>query len=193
MEGGARGSGTDLFGGELGDLLEEGGVVALGGEAFEDAGVGFGIEGGFTAEDPGEFAIGVADDGPLVVFVEVDDEVGDAEGPDELDAPFGVGGFVGDPGDAVPGLEGSVEGAFAEEEDVVDFAIGAEGVAVEGADFAFFEGVGDVGVDEPVAHVAGEIDMGDGLERGEVGGFFHGGAGGEDQEGGEKEKMLHGE
>jgi hypothetical protein len=49
-----------------------------------------------------------------------------------------------------------------------------------------------VGVDEPIAHVAGEIDMGYGLERGEVGGFFHGGAGGEDQEGGEKEKMLHG-
>ena len=191
--GGARGSGGCLLSRELRNLFEEGGVVALGGEAFEDAGVGFGVEGGFAAEDPGEFAIGVADDGPLVVFIEVDDEVGDAEGPDELDAPFGVGGFVGDPGDAVPGLEGSVEGAFAEEEDVVDFAIGAEGVAVEGADFAFFEGVGDVGVDEPVAHVAGEIDMGDGLERGEVGGFFHGGAGGEDQEGGEKEKMLHGE
>ena len=173
-------------------MFEEGGVVALGGEAFEDAGVGFGIEGGSTAEDPGEFAVGVADDGPLVVFIEVDYEVGDAEGPDELDAPFGVGGFVGDPGNAVPGLEGGVEGAFAEEEDVVDFAIGAEGVAVEGADFAFFEGVGNVGVDEPVAHVAGEIDVGDGLERGEVGGFFHGGAGGENQEGGQKEKMLHG-
>lgn len=109
MEGGARGSGTDLFGGELGDLFEERGVVALGGEAFEDAGVGFGIEGGSTAEDPGEFAVGVADDGPLVVFIEVDYEVGDAEGPDELDAPFGVGGLVGDPGDAVPGLEGGVE------------------------------------------------------------------------------------
>lgn len=183
-----------LFARELGDFFEKGGVVTLGGEAFEDAGVGFGIEGGLAAEDPGEFAVGVADDGPLVVFIEVDDEVGDAEGPDELDAPFGVGGFVGDPGDAVPGLEGCVEGAFAEEEDVVDFAVGAEGVAVEGADFAFFEGIGDVGVDEPVAHVAGEIDVGDGFERGEIGGSFHGGAGGEEEqgeEGGEEGRGVH--
>lgn len=150
-------------------MFEKGGVVALGGEAFEDASVSIGVEGGFAAEDPGEFAVGVADDGPLVVFVEVDDEIGDPEGPDELDPPFGIRRFIGDPGDAVPGLEGGVEGAFAEEEDVVDFAIGAEGVAVEGADFAFFEGIRDVGEDEPVAHVAGEIDPGDGLQWWECG------------------------
>lgn len=164
----------------------------MGGEAFEDAGVGVWIEGGLAAEDPGEFAVRVADDAPLVIFVEVDDEVGGSKGPDELDAPFGVGGFVVDPGDAIPGLEWGVEGAFAEEEDVVHFAIGAEGVAVEGADFAFFEGVGDVGENVPVAHVAGEVDVGDGFEGGKR--RFHGRAGGEEEqgeEGGDEGASIH--
>lgn len=182
-----------LFG-ELWDLLEQAGVVTLGGETLENARVGLRIEGGLAAEHPGEFAVGVANDTPLVVFVEIDDQVRHAQGPDELDTPLSVGGFICDPRDTVPSLERGVEAAFAEEEDVVDLAVGAQRIAVKCADFAFFEGVGDVRKNIPVAHVAGEIDMWNRFEGWESGGVFHGGAGAEGrqgEQGGEEAMGFH--
>src|SRR5688572_7420769 len=53
-------------------------VVALSGEAFEDAAVGFIGQGGFAGENPAVIAGRMADHGPLVVGIEIDDEVAGA-------------------------------------------------------------------------------------------------------------------
>lgn len=48
-----------------------------------------------------------------------------------------------------------------------------------------------MGIDEPIAHVAGQIDVGHGFERREVASVFHGGAGGENEQGDEERQVFH--
>lgn len=171
----------------MGDELDAVAVMALG-DGEVDEGVEFGLgEGRLAGHDPEVAATGDADEGGLVGVVEVGDEKGGFEGPEELHAPIGVGFTVVDkPGGSV-GFKGAFGGAAAEGEGGGDGAVGIKGVRLDGVDGVAFDPSGDVGQDIPIAHEAREVDVKiHGLEWGMGGGLAAGLEGsGHDKEHGE--------
>lgn len=108
-------------------------------EAFQDASIGGFIENGLAAQNPGQLAVRITHDAPLIVGIEINDEVRNTQGPDELHAPLSIGFLVMDPGHAVPLLQRCIETATAEKVDVIHAAIGTERVTIQRADLAFLQ------------------------------------------------------
>ena len=119
----------------------------------------FGLRNGFrTGHDPHIPTVRYTDDGGLVGIIEIGDEVGGFEGPDELHTPLGIGLEVMDEAARVVGLEGSGEIACVEHVGGCNRAIGVELVTFDAIEGVVFDEGGNMCDDIPVTHEAVEVD-----------------------------------
>lgn len=142
----------------LGHAAEFGYVVAGFGEHGDQFVIARFGEGFASRHDPGVFAVGNADDGGLVVIVQVHDEVGGLEGPDEAHAPLGARLAVVDEAARAIGFQGAVEAVLVEGVGGGDGAVLGEAVGFDAVVGFIFDEGGDVGDDIPVAHETFEVD-----------------------------------
>ena len=141
----------------MGDGAEFGDVVAVIDEPFYEF-VVLSFRNGFGAgHDPNVLTIRHTDDGRLVGIVEVGDEVGGFEGPDELHTPFGIGLAVMDEAARVVCLDGSGEIACVENVSGRDRAIGVELVTFDAIEGVVLDERGNMCDDIPVTHEAVEV------------------------------------
>ena len=110
-----------------------------------------------TGHDPDIPTVRHADDGGLIGIVEIGDEVGSFEGPDELHAPFGIGLEVVDEAARVVGFERSGEIACIEDVGRRNRAIGVELVTLDTIKGVVLDEGGNMCDDVPVAHEAIQI------------------------------------
>ena len=142
----------------MGDGAELGDVVAVISEPFYEF-IIFGLGNGFgTGHDPGISTVRHTDDGGLVGIVEIGDEVGGFEGPDELHTPLGISFVVMDEAARVVCLEGSGEIAGVEHVGGRDRAIGIELVTFDTIEGVVFDEGGNMCDDIPVTHEAIQIN-----------------------------------
>ena len=118
---------------------------------------------GLARQNPEILSLGIAHDGPLISWIEADHPIVATERAEESNFQFAVGTFgIGEAGEAFDGFE-VVLGVVA----IVlhcDFAVGAEGVGGSGVGHTLlFEHVRITSVLEPLAGVAIQIEIGDGL------------------------------
>ena len=111
-----------------------------------------------TGHDPDIPTVGYTDDGGLVAIIEIGDEVGGFEGPDELHAPFGIGLEVVDEAARVVGFERSGEIACIEDVGRRNRAIGVELVTLDTIKGVVLDEGGNMCDDVPVAHEAIQIN-----------------------------------
>ena len=142
----------------MGDGAEFGDVVAVIDEPFYEFIISS-LRNGFGAgHDPDILTIRHTDDGRLVGIVEVGDEVGGFEGPDELHTPFGIRLEVMDEAARVVGFEGSGEIAGVEHVSGRNRAIGIELVTFDAIEGVVFDESGNMCDDIPVTHEAIQIN-----------------------------------
>jgi len=143
---------------ELGD------VEGFGRHAVQDPSVDGGVHGRSAAQHPEGLAVRRAHDGVLVVFAELEDPVVTIEGPEKGDLELGVALEVDDLGFAVGDFEFAIERVFVAGVDDPDLAISQERVVGGDAFAAFFEPEFDGRDLVPLAQVAIDVDVLDGLE-----------------------------
>ena len=107
----------------------------------------------------------MADHGPLIVRIELDDPVSAAERPEELNLKLGVRCLVDDPGLALDVLDLAVEGFLPAAVDDLNLAVGFEGICGRDRHAAFLEALRYRRNLIPGAEVAFEVDVIDHLER----------------------------
>ena len=111
-----------------------------------------------TGHDPDILTIRHTDDGGLVGIVEIGNQVGGFEGPDELHTPFGISLEVMDEAARVVGLEGSGEIACVEHVSGRDRAIRIELVTFDAIEGVVLDEGGNMCDDIPVTHEAIQIN-----------------------------------
>ena len=149
---------SDPFLLSLGDGAELGDVVAVISEPFYEF-IIFGLGNGFgTGHDPNITTIRHTDDGGLVGVIEISNQVGGFEGPDELHTPLGIRFEVMDEAARVVGLEGSGEIACVEHVSGCNRAIGVELVTFDTIEGVVFDEGGNMCDDIPVTHEAIQIN-----------------------------------
>jgi len=162
-------------------LLDLAQVVALGRDPFEKIVVEGSVHLRRPAQDPEVFPVGMADDGPLIVLVELDDPVGAGERPEEADLELGVGRLVDDPGLAADRALLAVERLLAAGVDDVDIPVVAKRIVGRDADAALLEALGDGRDLVPRPEVPLNVDRGHDLERLLLGPGLGGSARGDDE------------
>ena len=149
---------SDPFLLSLGDGAELGDVVAVIEEPFYKF-VIFSFRNGFgTRHDPNIPTVRHTDDGGLVGVIEISNQVGGFEGPDELHTPFGIRLEVMDEAARVVCLEGSSEIAGVENVSGRNRAIGVELVTFDTIEGVVFDEGGNMCDDIPVTHEAIQIN-----------------------------------
>ena len=114
---------------------------------------------GFGAgHDPDIPTVRYTDDGGLIGIVEIRDEVGGFEGPDELHTPFGIGLEVMDEAARVVGFERSGEIACIEDVGRRNRAIGVELVTLDAIKGIVLDEGGNMCDDVPVTHETIQIN-----------------------------------
>jgi len=136
----------------LGDGAEFGDVVTVIDQPLYELIVTSLRKGFGTGHDPHIPTIRHADDGGLIGIVEIGDEVGGFEGPDELHAPFGIGLEVMDEAARVVGFERSGEIACIEHVGGRNCAIQVELVTFDTIKGIVLDEGGNMCDDVPVAH-----------------------------------------
>ena len=111
-----------------------------------------------AGHDPDILTIRYTDDCGLVGIVEVRNQVGGFEGPDELHTPFGISFEVMDEAARVVGFEGSGEIAGVENVSGRDRAIGVELVTFDTIEGVVLDESGNMCDDIPVTHEAIQIN-----------------------------------
>ena len=111
-----------------------------------------------TGHDPDIPTVGYTYNRSLIGIVEIGDEVGGFEGPDELHTPFGIGLEVMDEAARVVGFERSGKIALVEDVGRRNRAIGVELVTFDTVEGVVFDEGGDVCDDVPVAHETIQIN-----------------------------------
>ena len=111
-----------------------------------------------TGHDPNIPTVRHTDDGGLVGIVEIGNQVGGFEGPDELHTPFGISLLVMNEAARVVGLEGSGEIACVENVSGRNRAIGVELVTFDTIKGVVLDESGNVCDDIPVTHEAIQIN-----------------------------------
>ena len=142
----------------LGDGAEFGDVVAVIDEPFYKFVIPSLRKSFGTGHDPDILTIRYTDDGGFVGVIEISNQVGGFEGPDELHTPLGVGLVVMDEAAGVVGLEGSGEIAGVEHVGGRDRAIGVELVTFDAIEGVVFDEGGNMCDDIPVTHEAIQIN-----------------------------------
>ena len=111
-----------------------------------------------TGHDPDIPTVRYTDDGGLIGIVQIGDEVGGFEGPDELHTPFGIGLLVVHEAARVVGFERSGEIACIEHVGRRNRAIGVELVTFDTIKGIVLDEGGDVCDDVPVTHETIQIN-----------------------------------
>ena len=111
-----------------------------------------------TGHDPDIPTVRDTNNGGLIGIVEIGDEVGGFEGPDELHAPFGIGLLVVHEAARVVGFERSGEIACIEHVGGGNRAIGVELVTLDTIKGIVFDEGGNVCDDVPIAHETIQIN-----------------------------------
>ncbi len=177
----------------LGNLLKTGNVVTLTGKAFENGLVSRIGHCFLTRHDPAVIARRMADYGPLVIGVEIQDQIGRRdEAAEEFDPPLGIGLLIYDIGVRGDFAFRRAEGAFVGYEPIVNGPVREKGITFNGIDATSFREVRNFRDDAPVTHVTGEIDVSDSPEgRALAGASGQEGGGGDKDEGMEKTGGFH--
>ena len=142
----------------LGDGAEFGDVVAVIDQPLYELIITSLRKGFGTGHDPDISTIRHADDGGLIGIVEIRDEVGGFEGPDELHTPLGIGLEVMDEAAGVVGLERSSEIACVEHVGRGNRAIGVELVTFDTIKGVVLDEGGNMCDDVPVTHETIQIN-----------------------------------
>ena len=149
---------SDPFLLSLGDGAELGDVVAVIEEPFYKF-VIFSFRNGFgTRHDPNIPTVRHTDDGRFIGIIEIGDEVGGFEGPDELHTPLSISLEVMDEAARVVCLEGSSEIAGVENVSGRNRAIGVELVTFDTIEGVVLDESGNMCDDIPVTHEAIQIN-----------------------------------
>ena len=136
----------------LGDGAEFGDVVAVIDQPFHELIITSFRNGFGTGHDPDITTVGHTDDGGLIGIVEIGDEVGGLEWPDELHAPFGIGLEVMDEAARVVGFKRSGEITGVEHVGRRNRAIGVELVTFYTIKGIVLDEGGNMCDDVPVTH-----------------------------------------
>ena len=141
----------------LGDGAEFGDVVAVIDQPLDELIITNLRKGFGTGHDPDVSTIRHTDDSGFIGIVEIRDEVGGFEGPDELHTPLGIGLQVVDEAARVVGFERSGEIACVEHVGGRNRAIGVELVTFDTIKGIVLDEGGNMCDDVPVTHEAIQI------------------------------------
>jgi len=136
----------------LGDGAEFGDVVAVIDEPLDELIITSLRKGFGTGHDPDIPTVRYTYDGGLIGIVQIGDEVGGFEGPNELHTPFGIGFEVMDEAARVVGFEGAGEIACVEDVGRRNRAIRVELVTFDTIKGIIFDEGGNMCDDVPVTH-----------------------------------------
>jgi len=142
----------------LGDGAEFGYIVAVIDEPLYELIITSLRKGFGTGHDPDIPTVRYTYNRGLIAIVEIGDEVGGFEGPDELHTPLGIGLQVVDEAARVVGFERSGEIACIEDVGRRNRAIGVELVTFDTIESVVFDEGGNMCDDVPVTHETIQIN-----------------------------------